>query len=67
MVELPKAYVEVEHWAKLLFSRIEELREAYQDPHVKAYFNAGSSVHRAAVRRTSLDLARAMVKMRNNG
>lgn len=65
-IELPREYVEVEQWATLLLTRIDELREAYQDPTYRLYFNHTGSSERAAVRRTSLDLSRAMSKMRNN-
>lgn len=65
MIELPKEYTDAEQWATLLLERIEELRSAYQDPDFRAYFNVTASSERAAVRRTSLDLSRALSKMRN--
>jgi hypothetical protein len=67
MYELPDKYVEAERWAKELLERITALREVYQDPERRAYFSAAAIPERAAVKRTSLDLSRALSRMRKSG
>jgi len=64
-IELPEEYLEAEEWANRFLKRVKVLRKRYQeDEYMRNYFPWGGSSENAAVKRTSLDLSKALVKIR---
>jgi hypothetical protein len=56
---------EAENEARRFLDRVAALRERYvEDEHMQAYFNIVGFKERAAVQRASMDLSRALVKLR---
>lgn len=65
VVDLPEDYLEAEEWAKHFLKRMKALRKRYQeDEYMRRYFPWGGSSENAAVKRTSMDLSKALVKVR---
>lgn len=63
--ELPENYLEAEEWAKHFLKRMKALRKRYQeDEYMRKYFPWGGSSENAAVKRASMDLSKALVKIR---
>lgn len=62
--QLPKKYEVAAEEAARFLERVGALREAYQDDEYREFFNIVPSAERAAVKRASLDLSRALVSMR---
>lgn len=63
-VKLPSHYQEAREWASLFIKRIDALEEAYQDETYRTYLTITGSPERASVRRTSMDLTKALVEVR---
>ena len=61
-------YLEAKEWAKHFIKRVDAMVARYNsDDYVKEYWNVSTSVpERAAVKRTSMDLSRALVKVRKS-
>ncbi len=59
--KLPDIYQEAKEWAQLFLKRLNALEKAHQNPDYNYNYY---SPERAAVKRTSLDLAKALVKLR---
>lgn len=64
--QLPPEYLEAEEWAKHFLKRMTALKNRYQtDEYVRKYWSVGTPIpERAAVKRTSMDLSKALVKIR---
>lgn len=66
--KLPNKYIEAEEWAIHFLKRMSALKRRYdEDKCARTYFNTGTSLpERAALKRASMDLSRALAKMRKS-
>ena len=64
-LDLPPNYIEAEEWANHFLKRMKALRKRYQeDEYMRQYFPWGGSAENAALKRASMDLSKALVKIR---
>lgn len=62
---LPDKYVEAEEWARHFLKRIDALKKRYnEDEDFRRYISITGSAETAAVKRTSMDLTKALAKLR---
>jgi len=63
--ELPDKYVEAEEWARHFLKRMDALKKRYnEDKDFRDYLSISGGAENAALRRTSMDLSKALVKIR---
>jgi hypothetical protein len=63
--ELPFEYGEAELFAKMFLDRLEQLKKVYrEDRHLREIFDWTPSKERASLKRISLELTKALAKMR---
>ncbi len=62
---LPEIYLEAEEWARLFLKRMRALRKRYEnDDEFRRYLYITGGAENAALKRTSMDLSKALVKIR---
>lgn len=65
MSDLPDKYAEAEEWAVLFLKRIKAFKKRYKtDEQFRRYLKITGGAEAAAVKRTSMDLSKALVKLR---
>lgn len=65
MNRLPDKYIEAEEWARLFLKRMDRLKKRFKDDEdFRRHFSIGGSAEKAALKRTSMDLTKALAKMR---
>lgn len=63
--KLPDKYVEAEEWAWHFIKRMNALKERYNsDEWFRDYLTTSGGAENAALKRTSMDLTKALVKLR---
>lgn len=63
--KLPDKYVEAEEWARHFLKRMDALKKRYnEDEYFRRYLSISGGTENAAVKRTSMDLSKALVKLR---
>ena len=64
--ELPVRYIEAEEWALLFLKRMKAFKKRYEkDEEFRRYLEITGGAENAALKRTSMDLSKALVKLRN--
>ena len=63
--KLPDKYVEAEEWARLFLKRMQALKKRFNsDEDFRRYMWITGGAENAALKRTSMDLSKALVKLR---
>lgn len=63
--KLPDRYVEAEEWAVMFLKRMKAFKKRYNDDeYFRRYLNISGGAENAALKRTSMDLSKALVKLR---
>ncbi len=63
--KLPDKYVEAEEWAQHFLKRMNALKERYNnDEQFRRYISITGGAETAALKRTSMDLTKALSKLR---
>lgn len=63
--KLPEKYIEAEEWARHFLKRMDRLKQRYNsDDDFRRYLYIVGGKESAAVKRTSMDLSQALIKLR---
>lgn len=63
--KLPDRYIEAEEWAVMFLKRMKAFKKRYHDDeYFRRYLNISGGAENAALKRTSMDLSKALVKLR---
>jgi hypothetical protein len=63
--KLPDKYVEAEEWARLFLKRMQAFKKRFNsDEDFRRYMWITGGAENAALKRTSMDLSKALVKLR---
>lgn len=63
--KLPDRYIEAEEWAVMFLKRMKAFKKRYNDDeYFRRYLTISGGAENAALKRTSMDLSKALVKLR---
>ena len=63
--KLPDKYIEAEEWARMFLKRMDAFKKRYNtDEEFRRYLTITGGAENAALKRTSMDLSKALVKLR---